>query len=849
MISHVQKKNMKREECQICISSILSPLMITCKYCQFKACETCVCTFLMEIEDDRPRCMNPECKKVWSWDFLATNTRTCFHNMKYRERRAYLLFQREKALLPGTQNLVEREKTRIKNNRQILSLQEEIDMFRHIIRQKRREINNLRFQVDDLENSEIKSPKIFNMACTVTDCRGFLSSSWKCGTCDTHVCKHCHVPKAGHNDPDHKCDENLVKTLKILKKDTKPCPSCKTGIYKINGCFGHDTPILLWNGETKMVQNIDTGDELIGDDGTKRTVLGLVDGKDKMYRVKQNKGDDYVVNSKHTLVLKFTGSKNIYWNKSGYWKMNWFDKGSKSKSVRVEKDKTKEDAYNEIKNFTQKLEVSDPVLITVEEYMKLPKSTKKKLFGYKTEGVLWEHKDVELDPYILGSWLGDGYSNGTGFCSNDTEIVEKWIKWANKNDCQVIDLKQKYRYYVRKNKEFKGKTNPFKNKLRKYNLINNKHIPNEYLINSREVRLQVLAGIIDTDGHVPKANKGRRITIIQSNPILSKQIKFLAQSLGLASTILTRKRQNDTTFTEEPRNYKDQQNINISGKYLDEIPTILPRKKCKAQIGGNDLLRTTISVEYIGIDDYYGFSVDKNKRFLLRDFTALKNCDQMYCTQCHTAFSWKKGTIERGVIHNPHFYEYQRRQNGGVAPRINRGFGCGGLVAAWEIEDHLTNLGLKEAMINGMYDCHRWVNHTRQVELPRYPFNIGDQDNSMLRVSYLMKNISEEKWKKCLKHNMKKQEKNSEIHQILDMYTTSMADIFRNIIECKDQKTFMKHFDSMHSLREYTNDSLQKISKRFGNVSPGIDATFKFWSNYRTMLKKSKNLLRDRLFE
>ena len=159
-----------------------------------------------------------------------------------------------------------------------------------------------------------------------------------------------------------------------------------------------------------------------------------------------------MVNSEHTLVLKLSGSKNIYWQKKGSWHMRWFDKRIKSKMISVSETKSKEEAYEEIKKFRDKLVISDPVLIKVKDYMKLNKSTKAGLFGYKTEGVFWDHKDVELDPYILGSWLGDGYSNGKEFCSNDPEIVERWEKWASENDATVVNLKQKFRYYVRRKK-------------------------------------------------------------------------------------------------------------------------------------------------------------------------------------------------------------------------------------------------------------------------------------------------------------------------------------------------------------------------------------------------------------
>ena len=572
-------------ECTICYENINKNTRkkIICPYCEFNCCLICFKKYI--IDRKTPNCMS--CKHELSLDFISENTPNSFHNKTYRLKRASDLLSQERSLLPTSQHLVEEHKNKILIYGEIKSLQKEEKKLRDNLYIIKNKIHRLKYPRQNNNNTTItatKDRKVFIRACSNEDCRGFLSQAWKCGTCNLYTCSKCHVIKNGKNDPDHECDEDNVATATLLANDTKPCPKCAVLIYKIDGCFGINTPILLWNGKTKMVQHINTGDELVGDDGTKRTVIGLVDGKDKLYRVKQNKGDDYIVNSKHTLVLKFSGSKNIYWNKKGYWSVKWFDKRHKSKTIRVKKDKTKEDAYKEIKKFTDELEVNDPVLITVEEYMKLPKSTKKTLFGFKTEGVFWEHKEVELDPYILGSWLGDGFSRGKGFCSNDMEIVERWKEWAEKNDATVVDCKGKFTYYVRRKKGSKLRSNPLKDLLSKYNLVNNKHIPDEYLINSREVRLQVLAGIIDTDGHVPKENKGRRITIIQANPVLSNQIKFLAQSLGLASTILTRKRQNDTTFTDEPRNYKDQQNINISGKYLAEIPTILPRKKCKDQV-------------------------------------------------------------------------------------------------------------------------------------------------------------------------------------------------------------------------------------------------------------------------
>ena len=79
----------------------------------------------------------------------------------------------------------------------------------------------------------------------------------------------------------------------------------------VGGCLYRNTPILLHNKSIKMVQNIKMGDVLLGDDGTERKVLRVVNGQDDMYKIYQTEGDDYICNSQHILVLKHFETKEI----------------------------------------------------------------------------------------------------------------------------------------------------------------------------------------------------------------------------------------------------------------------------------------------------------------------------------------------------------------------------------------------------------------------------------------------------------------------------------------------------------------------------------------------------------
>ena len=229
------KKNIQSLDCNICAETKFKRKFMKCPFCDFESCISCVETFLMGIDDSRPRCMSNSCKKIWSYEFLASIFPSNFHNKKYLVRRATLLMEREKSLMPGTQHLVAAQILNEQKKKQIADLKAENKMLKEIITRNVQQIRLI--EEEDSDDGQIKAKKeVFVRACPVDACRGFLSSALKCGICEVFACKDCFLPKNGRNDAEHKCNQDTVATIKLLASDTKPCPSCSTPIYKIHGC-------------------------------------------------------------------------------------------------------------------------------------------------------------------------------------------------------------------------------------------------------------------------------------------------------------------------------------------------------------------------------------------------------------------------------------------------------------------------------------------------------------------------------------------------------------------------------------------------------------------------------------
>lgn len=360
----------------------------------------------------------------------------------------------------------------------------------------------------------------------------------------------------------------------------------------VGKCHEKDALILMYDGSIKRVQDITIGEYLMGDDSNPRKVLSLARGTDMMYDIIPTKGERYTVNKEHILCLKVSGfpkfshslpnnNYNIQWVEDNKYHSKTFTYNTKNKN---EKRERADNFFKSIKN-EQILEIS------VKDYLNLPTSKKYNLKGYRS-GVNFNYVQVPFDPYIIGYWLGD-----------------------------IIGITE--------NGKYDG--NIFLTTLKNLNLINNKHIPDIYKCNDRKIRLQILAGILDADGHY--IHNSFELTQSIKHEKLIDDVVYLARSLGFACyknkkkttwTPLT-KTSSDGKVYKEIKKCGEAWRICISGNGIEEIPTLIPRKKASKRKQIKDVLVTGITVKPVGIDEYYGFTLDGNCRYLMGDFTVTHN--------------------------------------------------------------------------------------------------------------------------------------------------------------------------------------------------------------------------------
>ncbi|WP_395077693.1 replicative DNA helicase [Flavobacterium sp.] len=343
-------------------------------------------------------------------------------------------------------------------------------------------------------------------------------------------------------------------------------------------CLGKGTNVLLFDGSLRKVEDVTTDDLLMGDDSTSRKVLSIARGRENMYWIHQNKGISYRVNESHILSLKRS---------------------------RIEGGHKKGEVLN----------------ITVKDYLEKSDKFKSNYKGYKV-AVEFDEKFLSLEPYYLGLWLGDGHSYSQRITNIDEEIIDYLNDYADRLESELVtyyqeDRTNNYSIVKRNRANSEDFQINIQEELRKLDLIQNKHIPQDFLINSTQNRLQLLAGLIDSDGYY--TSEFNCFEIVQKSERLSKQIKFLCDSLGFRSSLKKKKTSIKAIGFEG-----EACRIRIFGN-LDSIPTKIERKKAREWNSKVDWKVTGVKVEFDKEDDYYGFEIDGNRLFLLEDMTVTHN--------------------------------------------------------------------------------------------------------------------------------------------------------------------------------------------------------------------------------
>ena len=232
------------KECRICFETYnkSTRARVTCQSCGFEACRQCHATFILDASNTLPNCM--ECHKEFQREFLVDSFTMKFVSKDWKEHRERVMLQKERALLPTRQPVAEMVKRKNDLNAQCNTILEQINALRSQHYACTTEKNRLehRIRVGPAADASLPASQrehaAFVRPCpnTAANCRGFLSTQWKCNLCSMWTCKDCHEMKGDAQDTPHVCNADNLASAKLIDAETRACPKCGARVYKISGC-------------------------------------------------------------------------------------------------------------------------------------------------------------------------------------------------------------------------------------------------------------------------------------------------------------------------------------------------------------------------------------------------------------------------------------------------------------------------------------------------------------------------------------------------------------------------------------------------------------------------------------
>jgi len=367
-------------------------------------------------------------------------------------------------------------------------------------------------------------------------------------------------------------------------------------------CHARGQLILLADGSRHRVEKIQVGDHLCGPSGV-RTVLSTNRGRGMLYDVRPVKGESWRVNGDHLLTLIGTGRR---------------------------------------KSAQRMIEVS------VAAWMRWTDDRKRKWKLPRSTGVEFvgsESLPVPVDPYFLGVLLGDG-SVGGGQANIVVTTMDEEIE-----DCLAVEAacwglrlhpigaRGKAKSYGLHGHTRGPGANVLITALRSIGVYgmrcDTKRIPRIYRTGTVKTRRAVLAGLLDADGSL---HDRCCYDFISKSPELAGDVVFIARSLGLAAYLTPCEKRCQTggggTY------YR----VSISGD-TQQIPCRIPRKKAQKRVRGRRVTVTGFSIVPVGVDEYFGFTLDGDGRYLLGDFTITHNSMMLVNIAAHAAKMGRRAII------------------------------------------------------------------------------------------------------------------------------------------------------------------------------------------------------------
>lgn len=362
---------------------------------------------------------------------------------------------------------------------------------------------------------------------------------------------------------------NIRWLYEYQEEAVEACIAAGRGIVQVptggGKCLGLGTPVMLFDGRVIPVEAVRPGDQLMGPDSRPRNVLRTTRGRSPLYRVTPTKGDPWVCNDVHVLTLVNTTTGKV-------------------------------------------LDVDLPDYLDTS-------ATFKHLHKQFAVGVDFPPVPPPVvDPYFLGVWLGDGGKdyerNGVRISKGDPEILACMQATAAAWGLRV----ETYSGQSCPTHRIVGTPkvpNPLRNALRAC-VSEDFVVAPAYLLGSRETRAELLAGLLDTDGH--HAHGG--YDFVQKRKPIADAVVWLARSLGLRAYL-------------RPKivaGYGEYWRVSISGD-CTHLPLRIARKRPVARAHKKNVLRTAFALAPIGEGEYAGFTLDGDGRFLLGDFTVTHNTE------------------------------------------------------------------------------------------------------------------------------------------------------------------------------------------------------------------------------